>query len=131
MRRALVLLCGLPVLVAACGSGGGDRLTQAEYVRRADAICARYNEDVKKLPAPKTPPAIVDYADKSLKLLDEALADERDLEPPEQLEAGKDRWLDRARIVRNDVAQLREAAKKAKLAEIDAKLQDLSKQQGS
>jgi hypothetical protein len=117
VRRALPLLL-LPVLAAACGGGGG-RLTHAEYVRRADAICGRYNAAVKKLPTPKSPPAIVDFADKSLNLLDGALADERGLRPPAQLDAKKERWLAQAHVVRDDVADLRAAAKKGQVVQIE------------
>jgi hypothetical protein len=118
VRRALLLLT-LVGATAACGGGDGKRLTRAEYVRRADAICGRYNAAVKKLATPKSPPAIVDFADKSLALLDAALADERKLRPPAQLDATEERWLAQAQVVRGDVADLGQVARKGQAVKIE------------
>jgi hypothetical protein len=119
--RRLAPLLLVPIVAAACG-GGGKRLSHAEYVRQADAICTRYNAAVRKLPKPTSPPAIVDFADKSLTLLDGALADERKLQPPKQLDPVKTRWLAGAQVVRGDIAALREAAKKGDVNKIQTTL---------
>jgi hypothetical protein len=119
--RRLAPLLLVPIAAAGCG-GGGKPLSHAEYVRQADAVCTRYNAAVRKLPKPASPPAIVDFAGKSLKLLDDALADERKLRPPKQLDPLKTRWLAQAQVVRGDIAALREAAKKGDVNKIQTTL---------
>lgn len=120
MRRLAPLLT-LTVLVAACG--GQERLTRAEYVRRADAICARYNRVVAGLQRPKRTREIVRFSDRTIAALDDALADERELLPPKQLEPLKRRWLAQAAKIREDIADLREAARRVDVAGINDALE--------
>jgi hypothetical protein len=58
-------------------------------------------------------------AAEALRELDKALADERDLRPPQKLDALKQRWLARAQVVRDDIAVLRQAARRRDLSAIN------------
>ena len=119
--RPLVPLLALALLLSACG--GDKQLTRADYVQRADAICADYNRKVAGLKTPRRPDEIVRFTDRALTELDTALDDERDLRPPPELEARKTRWLAAARKVRNDIAILRGAARKQDSVAIEAALE--------
>jgi hypothetical protein len=118
--RRLVPFLALSLALPACG--GEERLTRADYVSRADAICKRYNDTIDKLGTPRTPKAIVEFTRKSLAAFDRVLVDERELAPPRELEALKERWLRQARIVRQDIVALRNAAERENVLEIDAAL---------
>src|ERR1051325_7728441 len=66
MRRfALVLL--IVGLLAGCGGGSG-RLSKAEYAKRADAICTKYNAKLKALARPVGIGDLPAYVDKALPL---------------------------------------------------------------
>src|SRR5689334_4400907 len=82
MKRALVLV----LLVAACGgsSGGGGSSPKADYISKAEAICAKANTEITAAKK-KTPTAITEvppYVHKLLDLAKKTLDDLTALTPP-------------------------------------------------
>ena len=111
--RGLVLVAVMAT--AACGGDDGEdagaaRLTQADLATRGDEVCNRLDAEVKKLAsefAPTitfTPEQMQQLFQKLVPVVDAAIADLRELEPPEDLEAKYDDALrqaaeDRERLV--------------------------------
>ena len=85
----LAVVCGM----ASCG-GTEKRLTRAELARRGDAICTNIDKRFDKafvdsdLPQDMLPTEkqMQDFVKKIVPIVDDAIADLRDLEPPEDLE---------------------------------------------
>ena len=119
-------LVAVALLAAGCGSGS-ERLSKAEYVRKADAICTSNNKRLARLETPRTPNQIVAYTTKGLASLDEALAAERDLLPPKELDSLKQRWLRQADVLRRDVVALRTAAKNTDITAMNQALDKIAR----
>ncbi len=71
MARTLAALLAVALLAAGCGgddesTGGEDQsgeppvLTKEEYLREADAVCARVNEDLRAAERPQDGPPIIE-----------------------------------------------------------------------
>jgi len=94
MRRASSLLLGLVVLAGCSGGGDGDdRLSKDEYVERADAVCADYDKRLGDLPDPGSIAALGPLTRRALPIAREAVAQLRELRPPEDLQARVNEWL--------------------------------------
>ena len=118
MRRAL-LSFGACVALAGCGGdGGGDRLSRAELVSRADAICRTYEARLDALGQPTNVDELKEFADKSVPIAKEGRDELRALEPPEDLEATYDAWLEQGDEAIEIVERLRDAAEDGDTAEI-------------
>ena len=113
MALALVLLPG-------CGGGNGKPLTKEEYASKADAVCGKYNEQIKSFGNPKTLPDLVKVADKTLPILDQAVSDLSKLEPPASEKALSDQWLAQARNLKADLQEIRDKAKAGDLPGVQA-----------
>lgn len=107
MRSALALLSAL--LLAGCG-GGGDRLSRAEFVEQATAICDSFDQRVDALAEPQSLEEIETLGQELGEILDEGLAELRELEPPEELEEPYDRYLASGDEVADQLDELVEAA---------------------
>jgi len=110
MRRALLLTVVL-VIVAGCGGGGGKQLTRQEYASKADAICTKYNEQVKALQNPSNLSELADAADKTIPILDDAIHDLRKLKPPKDEEKVAQQWLSQVDGLKGDLSEIRDKAK--------------------
>jgi hypothetical protein len=118
VRQALFLLLSI-VLVAGCG-GGGERLTKQEYASKADAICAKYNREVKKLANPKNLSDLAKVADQTLPLLDNAIKDLKKLNPSASEQARVDQWLSQVENLKDDLAEIRDRAKEKNMQAVQA-----------
>jgi hypothetical protein len=118
VRQALFLVLAL-LLVAGCG-GSGERLTKQEYASRADAICAKYNGEVKKLGNPKNLSELVKVADQTLPILDNAIKDLKKLNPPASEQAKADQWLSQVEKLKDDLAEIRDRAKDNNMQAVQA-----------
>ena len=124
MRRAAL---GLVVLLAAgCGGGGGGRLSKAEYSKKADAICTKYNAKIRALGRPTSIGGLPAYVDKALPLARKGDEELRALEPPEDEEQTAKEWLDQNDSVVGSMERLRDAAKKGDRAGIQTALTEAS-----
>src|SRR5919205_1869855 len=120
MRR-LALAFVVAGLLSGCGGGSG-RLSKAEYAKRADAICTKYNTKLKALARPTSIGALPDYVDKALPLARKGDHELRALKPPKDEEQTAKEWLDQNDSVVGSMERLRDAAKKGNRAGIQAAL---------
>ena len=122
MRR-IVLAVVIAGLAAGCG-GGSDRLSRAEYAKRADAICTKYNAKLKALARPADISALPGYVDKALPLARKGDDELRALEPPKGEEQTAKEWLYQNDSVVGSMERLRDAAKKGDRAGIQTTLNE-------
>jgi hypothetical protein len=87
----LSLASGL-LLAAACG-GDEDRLTRDEFVSQAEAICEDYDAQIDDLGEPEGED-LGEYTDQLVQLVEEGVAEFRELRPPEDLQDEYDRWME-------------------------------------
>ena len=119
MRAAVLLLTA--VAMSGCGDGGdGERLTREEYASQADAICTKYNEQVRALQNPSNIEELADAADKTLPILDDAIGELEDLEPPENEAATAEDWLDQVKLLKGDLETIRDRAEENDLPGVQA-----------
>jgi hypothetical protein len=112
MRRAsLLALLTILVLTACGGGGGGKRLTKGEYASKADAICAKGNQQTKALQNPSNLSELADVADKTIPILDNVIRDLRKLRPPANEQDTADQWLDEVEKIKDDLTEIRDRAK--------------------
>jgi hypothetical protein len=91
VRRAAFLVS--VVVLAACGGSGGGRLSADEYREQADAICAKANDDLRNVEQPQSVDALDDFVDEAKPIVEDAVGELDDLDPPEDLEDAHDRWI--------------------------------------
>ena len=126
MRRfALASAVVLAVVVAGCGGGSG-RLSKAEYAKRADAICTKYNAKIRALGRPTAISGLPAYVDKALPLARKGDEELRALKPPKDEEQTTNEWLDQNDSVVGSMERLRDAAKKGDRAGIQTALNEAS-----
>jgi hypothetical protein len=92
--RVALLLTVVVSAVALVGCGGEDRLSQAAFQQRANAICKKYNDRIAAIGDPTSPAVVPEYVDKGIPLIEQGLSELRDLNPPEDVEDDYDRMLD-------------------------------------
>jgi hypothetical protein len=119
MARATCLLVACALALGGCGGeDGGDRLSKAELVSRADSICKTYEARLDALGTPENQEQLADFADKALPIARQGRDDLADLEPPEELEDEYDAWLEQGDRAIDIVERLRDAAKDGDSAEV-------------
>jgi hypothetical protein len=117
--RRLWLLCALAL--AGCGgdgSGGGDRLSAREFRDQANAICADLAADLEALGEGDTVPELTEQLEQGRERFEEALADLRDLQPPEDLEEDYDRLLETGDDAVELIDQMQQAAEDEDFEEV-------------
>jgi hypothetical protein len=121
VKHAVLLLLTVLAL-SGCGGedGGGERLTREEYAAQADAICTKYNEQVRSLQDPSDIEELAEAADKTLPILDDAIGNLRELRPPESDEATADEWLDQVELLKGDLEEIRDRAQDNDLPSVQA-----------
>src|SRR5919202_4191466 len=111
MSRVVVAFA-VATLAAGCGGGSG-RLSKAEYAKRADAICTKYNAKLKALARPTGIKELPAYVDHALPLARKGDDELRALKPPKDEERTAKEWLDQSDSVVGSMERLRDAAKKS------------------
>ena len=124
MRR-IVLAVVVAGLAAGCGGGSG-RLSKAEYAKRADAICTKYNAKLKALARPTSISGLPAYVDRALPLARKGDEELRALRPPKDEEKTAKEWLDQNDSVVGSMERLRDAAQKGDRAGIQTALNEAS-----
>jgi DNA-binding NtrC family response regulator len=105
--------------VAGCGGGdGGDRLSRAEFVSRADTICREYEARLDALGQPTNVDQLESFADRALPIAKDGREELGELAPPEDLEDTYDAWLEQGDEAIEIVERLRDAAADGDEAEI-------------
>jgi hypothetical protein len=94
MRVSSLALPALAAALALSACGSGDRLTKAEYIAAADAICAEAIRALNDLDEPKSLAELAEYAPTASEIVRKQLDRLRDLRPPEADEALIDKALD-------------------------------------
>jgi hypothetical protein len=121
-------ICVLVVLVAGCGGGGG-RLSASEFRSKADAICGRYDAQIKRASAGingSDPKVIAAALDKVIPLVEEGEGKLRELKPPAELQSDWDRWLKLGDEQIPIAKKLRDAAKTSDEASFTKAIQQLT-----
>lgn len=92
-RPATIVGVGLVVatLLAGCNDDG---LSKEEFIARADEVCADVNARTQELEQPRDPREFTRFARRAKAITEEAVADLRALEPPEDDAATIDRMID-------------------------------------
>jgi len=119
VRRVRGLLA-LGLVVAGCDGGGdgGERLSKAEFISQADAICRKYEARLDALGQPTNVSDLRSFADKALPIAREGREELGRLEPPAGLEDTYDSWLEHGDEAIEIVERLRDAAAENDQAEI-------------
>jgi hypothetical protein len=96
--RAVSLLLALSALALVAGGCGSKskRLTKAEFVKRANAICATYEQRVQRRMAgipPGDEKQLASSIEKVLPVIRDGNDELRSLKPPEDLQGHYDRWM--------------------------------------
>jgi hypothetical protein len=110
VRRASLLLLAV-VVAAGCGAGGNKQLTRQEFAAKADAICAKYNQQTRALANPSNLSELASVADKTIPILDHALTDLRKLKPPTNEQSTANQWLAQVENLKGDLQEIRDKAK--------------------
>jgi hypothetical protein len=111
-RLVLPVAIAAVLVVAACG--GTSRLSRAQFVQRANAVCVEYEQKVTRAMAginPGDQSQLARAIDKALPVIREGNDKLRALSPPKQLQGRFDRWLKIADDEVAAAAQLRDALK--------------------
>jgi hypothetical protein len=98
----MALLAFSGTALAACGGGGSERVSAAELVQKADAICTKERSSFARVQAHPPPSASVaaDQTDELIKATQDANTQLRDLKPPEGLQSSYDSYLEaRDRVI--------------------------------
>lgn len=118
MTRWLVLAVCAAAVTGCGGGGGGERLSRAEFVAQADAICRKYEARLDALGQPTNVAELRSFADKALPIARDGRDELDDLKPPEELEERYDAWLEQGDEAIGIVERLRDAAQEGDQAEI-------------
>ena len=92
------------------GTSNEARLTKAEYLKQADAICAKYDAQLKELPQPETLDALARMAESAKPIAANGVKELRALRAPQELEEKVDAWLDRNDANVDFIQRLHDAA---------------------
>src|SRR5262245_47560234 len=110
LGAAIPLLLGVGV-VAGCGGGSGDRLTQEEFLQQGNAICAKGNQDIETAgasafatPGEPTEAEVRAFGENVIfPNVEEMLDQLRALSPPKEDEEQVDQILDEAQAALDKV----------------------------
>ncbi|MEX2211022.1 MAG: hypothetical protein WD689_04590 [Gaiellaceae bacterium] len=116
-KAASILVCAAAI-AAGCG-GGGDRLTEELLRERANEICAGLAAQLDAIGEPTNLAEARDLLEEGQRLLDDALAQLRQLEPPANLEAEYDRFLETGDQAVERLGEMSSAADAEDVEELD------------
>ena len=115
--RPSVLVLGFALGLAGCGGDGDEQLSRAEFVEQATAICDRAEERLREVGEPGSIEELESYAGEAQTITDDTVAELRELAPPEPLQDGFDRYLERIEEVIGLLDELEQAAGSGDAAE--------------
>jgi hypothetical protein len=119
VRRLLLPAFSVVALAVGCGGGDdGERLSQAEFVAQADAICQEYEAKLDALGQPQNEDELAEFADKAIPIAKDGRDALGELNPPENQQENYDAWLEQGDRAIEIVEDLRDAAEEGDQAEI-------------
>ena len=124
MRGAVAALVGALVLLATGCGGGSDRLSKEDFQTQANAICAKYQKQVRVLGSPTTLDEVPDFVDKALEILNKEIDEISALNPPEELQSQFDAMLAASDKTKQAADDLSAAAKASDQAAVQKALQE-------
>jgi hypothetical protein len=118
------MIAVLAVLLTA-GCGGSSRLSKSDFDAKANAICAKYDAQIKAIEAPKGIGDVPHYVDQVKPLIENGVDEIDGLRPPENLQDTFDRWVSTQREALDQADQLRSAAAKSNLLVVNRVIKEL------
>jgi len=93
---SIIVLASSGMVLAGCGGGGSEPVSTAELVQKGDAICGKERTSFARIQGHPPPNASVaaDQTDELIRATESASSQLRDLEPPEELQASYDSYLE-------------------------------------
>jgi hypothetical protein len=110
-------------VLAVAGCGGG-RLSQSEFVSKANDICADVNDGLQEIREPAGIDDLAPVLDEGLVVVNDGVAELRDLKPPESLSDPYDAWLDKVEESAHAIEEARDAARRNDQAAVGLALQE-------
>jgi len=127
---ACLFLAALSLLVSACGGGGNDPLTRAEYAESADEICTELDEESEAIAPPTSPDRVDEYVDELIPAYEDALERLKQLEPPEETQETVDEWIGLGDETLARLNEVRDAAGEGDEAEVRRILAEVASTNG-
>jgi hypothetical protein len=125
MRGSVAALVGVVALFAAgCGGGGEEPLSKAEFQSQANAICAKYEKQLKALGTPSSIEEIPDLVEQALAVLNKEIDEIAALNPPEDLQSDFDKMIAASNKTKAAADDLSAAAKSGDQAAVQQALED-------
>ena len=94
-RAAALLLAAGALAAAATGcAGGDDRLSRAELEQQANDICGGFQRRLDALEQSEDFETLRQFAEDARPILEQGIADLRELKPPEDLQSSYTAWVD-------------------------------------
>jgi hypothetical protein len=121
---AAALVSVLTLLATGCGGGGEARLSKQEFQTQANAICAKYDTQLKAIGSPTSIEEIPDLVDEALVILDKEIDEISALNPPEELQSDFDKMLAATDRTKAAATDLSEAAKAGDQAAVQKALEE-------
>lgn len=109
--RAVVLVLATAAVATSCGGDGGEPLSQAEFERQANQICADLGDALDAMGEVESAEELQQQLDEGEERFQAALDDLRELEPPEEHAENFDRFLASGDELIDVIRDLREAAR--------------------
>jgi hypothetical protein len=81
VARIVAVACLFATALPACS---GDQLSKADLISQADEICSRANDEATALGEPTSGKQFAELIDEAKAIQDEAIADLRQLKPPDE-----------------------------------------------
>jgi hypothetical protein len=106
--RSLALGSAGALLVTGCGGGG--RLSQGDFARRADAVCTAFRSSTERITRPRTYADIIAYVKKTRPVYEAARLKLAALKPPAKDEPAVKRWLAADKRISDALGDLGDAA---------------------
>jgi hypothetical protein len=118
--RTITLAVAAAAVLGGCGGGGdgGSALSKKDYIAQADRICRESNDRILKIPAPQSATQVVDYVDKAVPQIDDALARLAKLEAADDIKPAATELVSNLRRQRDVIKQVGAAAKKRDVKEL-------------
>ena len=114
----------LSLFAAGCGGGGEEPLSKADFQSQANAICAKYEKQLKALGTPSSIDEIPDLVQQALVILNKEIDEIAALNPPDELQSDFDKMIAASNKTKAAANDLSAAAKSGDQAAVQKALED-------